>query len=141
MAKKQQEEVVEKTTNEPKGDVTKVKAKMKKPAKVIEETITKVNLDKPPTLEKENTDGEKEVKQESPILEEVQQETPVLEEKQETPVLEEVTKTTKVEDVAGEVEEAIIEFYRNWKSITGKYSKVDEFYGGNRWRFIRLCNA
>ena len=55
MAKKTKEEVVEtKTTeqqpksNETKGDVTKVKAKMKKPAEVVGETITKVNLDKPP---------------------------------------------------------------------------------------------
>ena len=50
MAKKKKETVVEKTTktNEPKGDVTKVKAKMKKPAEVIGETITKVDLSKPP---------------------------------------------------------------------------------------------
>ena len=48
MAKKKTEEVVEKTTNEPKGDVTKVKAKMKKPAEVMEDTITKVDLSKPP---------------------------------------------------------------------------------------------
>ena len=47
MAKKKKEEVVEKTTNEPKGDVTKVKAKMKKPTEAIEETITKVDLSKP----------------------------------------------------------------------------------------------
>ena len=52
MAKKKKE-VVEKTTkvNEPKGDVTKVKAKMKKPAEVVEETITKVDLSKPPKTE------------------------------------------------------------------------------------------
>ena len=48
MAKKKEKKVVEKTANEPKGDVTKVKTKMKKPAEVIEEVITKVDLDKPP---------------------------------------------------------------------------------------------
>ena len=47
---KTKKETVEKTTkvNEPKGDVTKVKAKMKKPAEVMEDTITKVDLSKPP---------------------------------------------------------------------------------------------
>ena len=51
MAKKKKEEevVVEKTTNEPKGDVTKVKAKMQKPMEVTEQTVTKVDLNKPPT--------------------------------------------------------------------------------------------
>ena len=51
MAKKKKEEIVEKTTNEPKGDVTKVKEKMKKPTEIIEETITKVDLSKPPKTE------------------------------------------------------------------------------------------
>jgi len=141
MAKKKQEEVVEKTTNEPKGDVTKVKAKMKRPAKVIEETITKVNLDKPPTLEKESTDGEKEVKEETPILEEVKEETPVLEEKQETPVLEEVTKTTKVEDVAGEVEEAIIESMETGKALPENIQKLVNFMeetGGDLSDYVTL---
>jgi hypothetical protein len=39
---------VEKTPNEPKGDVTKVKASMKKPGEVVEQTITKVDLSNPP---------------------------------------------------------------------------------------------
>ena len=34
-------------SNETKGNVTKVKEKMKKPTEVIEETITKVDLNKP----------------------------------------------------------------------------------------------
>ena len=51
MAKKKKEEVVEKTANEPKGDVTKVKAKMKKPMEVIEQSITKVDLSKPSKTE------------------------------------------------------------------------------------------
>ena len=67
MAKKKKEEVVEKATeetkvNEPKnqetkGDVTKVKEKMKKPARTLEQTITKVDLSKKP---EEKTDEIKE---------------------------------------------------------------------------------
>ena len=35
-------------SNETKGNVTKVKAKMKKPTEVAEDAITKVDLSKPP---------------------------------------------------------------------------------------------
>ena len=40
--------------NETKGNVTKVKEKMKMKPQVIEETITKVDLSKPPKLEEES---------------------------------------------------------------------------------------
>jgi hypothetical protein len=40
MARKN-EEVVEKTPNEPKGDVTKVKASMKKPGEVLSRQLQK----------------------------------------------------------------------------------------------------
>ena len=63
MAKKEKtqdvvEEIKDTTKNEPKGketkgDVTKVKAKMKQKPQVVEETITKVDLNKP--LKKEET--------------------------------------------------------------------------------------
>ena len=59
MAKKKEIEVVEKTANEPKGDVTKVKEKMTMKPQVIEETITKVDLSNPPEVKQE----EKEVVQ------------------------------------------------------------------------------
>ena len=49
------EEVVEKTPNEPKGDVTKVKASMKKPSEVIEQSITKVDLNNPPKPKEDET--------------------------------------------------------------------------------------
>ena len=47
MAKKQKEEVVEKTANDPKGDVTKVQEKMKMKPTVEEQVVTKVDLSKP----------------------------------------------------------------------------------------------
>ena len=46
--------------NKPKGDVTKVKAKMTKKPEVIEETITKVDLSKPPKAEEKNADTKQE---------------------------------------------------------------------------------
>jgi len=49
MAKKKKEEVVKKTTNEPKGDVTKAQEKMKMKPIVEEQVVTKVDLSKPPT--------------------------------------------------------------------------------------------
>ena len=132
MAKKKKEEVVEKTTNEPKGketkgDVTKVKAKMKKPAEIAEETITKVDLSKPPKtkedavqeqktetvdVDKRAGDGEKvDEGGERPVIEEVkvQEEKPVQDEV--PPVLEEVVEEEKkeIEEIAIKAEEAINE--------------------------------
>ena len=145
MAKKKKEEVVEKTTNEPKGDVTKVKAKMKKPAEIAEETITKIDLSKPLTLEKtENVDvvDENEVKEDTPILEEVKEETPVLEEKQETPVLEEITeKTEKVEDIAVEASAQIKESMETGQPLPENIQKLVSFMeetGGDLSDYVTL---
>ena len=117
MAKKKKEEVVEKTTNEPKGqetkgDVTKVKEKMTMKPKIVEEAITKVDLSKPLKTE---TDAVQERKtEEVPVGEpsgeskevgegdESKQETPVQKEEpvqdEGLPTIEEVTneKVTKV---------------------------------------------
>ena len=99
------------TNNETKSDVKKDKAKMKKPTDVIEQTVTKVNLNedlKPKENEtKENNADNSGVATESkdakPVQEqeEVQQETQA----QETPVLEEITEdeTTDVEEIVEEV--------------------------------------
>ena len=57
MAKEQKKEAVKDTvknepkSNETKGDVTKVKAKMTQKPEVVEETITKIDLSKPPKKE------------------------------------------------------------------------------------------
>ena len=117
MAKKKKETVVEKTTktNEPKGDVTKVKAKMKKPAEVIEETITKVDLSKPPKTEEnvqsENTD-KKEIIEEKVIEETTGKEEDIeqsTEENTEQSIIEEITDEDKVETTQEQIEEAVVE--------------------------------
>ena len=129
MAKKKKEEpivddsvgklkVKEKTekqtkSNETNGDVVKVKEKMKMKPQVIEETITKVDLSKPKTQEKnevkeDNADNsgvvtELENAESTQKQEEVQSE----EKTQETPVLEEVTneEPVKVEQVKEQIQE------------------------------------
>ena len=117
MAKKKKETVVEKTTktNEPKGDVTKVKAKMKKPAEVIEETITKVDLSKPPKTEEnvqsENTD-KKEIIEEKVIEETTGKEEDIeqsTEENTEQSIIEEITDEDEVETTQKQIEEAVVE--------------------------------
>ena len=152
MAKKKTEEVVEKTTNEPKGDVTKVKTKMQKPAEVVEETITKVDLNKPPKPIEEN-----EVKEDNPIdegvvavadnadtteeQEKVQSET----ETQESPVLEEITEEEvvedKVEEIAAEAEEAIKQNLETGKALPENIEKLVNFMeetGGDLNDYVKL---
>ena len=115
MAKKKKEKVVEETTkvNEPKGDVTKVKEKMKIKPEVVGETITKVNLDKPPPPKEdevkeeitENTTDDGGVVElvESASTTQEQEEVQSETETQETPVVEDITN----EEVVEVIEEAI----------------------------------
>ena len=137
MAKKKTEEVVEKTTNEPKGDVTKVKAKMKKPAEVAEETITKVDLNKPIETEVEETKTEQPVQ----VVEEVVDEpTKTVEETTETPIVEEVTNE-KVEEVAETVEEAITESMETGEALPDNIQKLMNFMedtGGDLTDYVTL---
>ena len=147
MAKKKKEEVVEKTTNEPKGDVTKVKAKMKKPAEVIEETITKVDLNNPPKEEKQNEqpvdtteteDVQEEVIEETTDKEEVVEQS--TEENVETPVLEEVTDE-EVEELEEQVEEAVTEAEATGKPIPENIQKLIDFMkdtGGDLDDYVKL---
>ena len=119
--------------NETKGDVTKVKAKMKKKPEIIGETITKVNLDKPPTP-KENEVKEEvaenvvddggvvQLVEDTPTpqkQEEIQSEV----ETQETPVVEEITN----EEVAEVVEEAIIESIETGRNLPENIEKLVNF--------------
>ena len=164
MAKKKKEEVVEKTTNEPKGketkgDVTKVKAKMKKPAEIAEETITKVDLSKPPKtkedavqerkteemdVEAQTGDGEKvDEGGEKPVIEEikVQDEKPVQDEG--VPVLEEVVEEEKkeVEEIAVKAEEAITESMETGKALPENIQKLMSFMedtGGDLNDYVQL---
>ena len=96
----------EPTGNETKGNVTKVKEKMKMKPQVIEETVTKVDVNKPPKPEenetKENNPDDQGVvavadNADAPQEQEkVQSET----ETQEGSALEEVTEATEVAEVA-----------------------------------------
>jgi len=135
MAKKKKEKVVEEApkVNEPKGDVTKVKAKMKMKPEVVGETITKVNLDKPPTPKEnevkeevtENTiddGGVVELVEDTSApqkQEEVQSET----ETQETPVVEDITN----EEVAETIEEAIVESIETGRALPENIEKLVNF--------------
>ena len=130
MAKKKKEEVVEKTANEPKGDVTKVQKKMKMKPKVVEETITKVDLDKPPTP-KENEEIKEDTINDGGVVELVedtstpqkQEEVQPEVETQETPVVEEITN----EEVAEVVEEAIIESMETGRKLPENIEKLVSF--------------
>ena len=144
MAKKK-EEVVEKTPNEPKGDVTKVKAKMKKPGEVIEQTITKVNLDEPPTpkedeVKEDNTNDEGVVgvveDASAPQEQEVQPEA----ETQETTVLEDITNE-KIEDVADVASAAIEESMVTGNPLPENVQKLVDFMedtGGDLSDYVKL---
>jgi hypothetical protein len=151
MAKKKKEEVVEKTTNEPKGDVTKVQKKMKTKPQVVEETITKVNLDKPPTP-KENEEIKEDATNDGGVVElaedtnatqeqeEVQQEV----ETQETPVIEEITNKeseSKVEEVVNTVEGAIVESIETGVELPENIQKLMNFMedtGGDLNDYVTL---
>ena len=132
MAKKKKEEVVEKTTeetkvNEPKGkelkgDVTKVKEKMKMKPQVVEETVTKVNLDEPVEETKE-------------VVEKTSTETPVIEEITEEKVEE------KVEEVVEKVEEAITEYQETGEPLPENIQKLVNFMeetGGDINDYVKL---
>ena len=132
MAKKKKEKVAEEApkVNEPKGDVTKVQEKMKMKPEVIGETITKVNLDKPPTPKENeeikedtiNDGGVVELVEDTPTpqkQEEVQSEV----ETQEIPVVEEITN----EEAAEVVEEAIIESMETGRKLPENIEKLVSF--------------
>ena len=145
MAEKE-EEVVEKTPNEPKGDVTKVKANMRKPGEVIEETITKVDLNSPPKpkedeVEESNADNsgvvaEPENAEPTQEQEEVQPQA----ETQETTVLEEVTEK-EVEAVEEQVVEAIAEAEATGKPLPENIQKLMDFMeetGGDLSDYVKI---
>jgi len=149
MAKKKKE-VVEEATNEPKGDVTKVKEKMKKPAKVVEDTITKVDLSNPPKTEEneqpvDNTETEdvqeKIIEETTDKKEDVEQPT---EENVEQPVLEEITNEEveeSAEKLAEETIEAITEAETTGKPIPENIQKLMDFMeetGGDLNDYVKL---
>ena len=150
MAKKKKEEV-EQTTNEPKGDVTKVKAKMKKPVEVVEETVTKVDLSNPPKTE-ENEQPVDTTKAED-VQEKVVEETidkkedtdKSTKEDSETPVLEEIENKSEAE-IESEVTqeqlgEVIAEAEAAGKEIPENIQKLMDFMeetGGDLNDYVKL---
>ena len=146
MAKKKKEEVVEKTTNEPKGDVTKVQEKMKMKPIVEEQIITKVDLSKPP-IPKENEEIKEDTVDDGGVVElvestdtsqeqeEIQPET----EAQETPVVEEITE--EVEELVTQAEEAITESIEKGTELPENIQKLMDFMeetGGDLNDYVKL---
>mgnify|MGYP003317196694 CR=1 FL=1 len=115
--------------NETKGNVTKVAAKMKKPAETVEPTVTKVDLNNP--------------SEEKPA-EEVKPEVETQEvEKQDAPVVEEITNETveQVEEVAVEAAEAIKESMETGEPLPENIQKLVNFMdetGGDLNDYVKL---
>ena len=112
--------------NETEGNVTKVKAKMKKPAEVIEQTMTKVDLSKPVEEAK---------------VEEVVEETQP-EEVSETPVLQEITEEqAAVEEITEQAEEAIVKAEATGEPLPENIQKLVSFMdetGGDLNDYVKL---
>ena len=164
MAKKKKEEVVEKTTNEPKeketkGDVTKVQVKMKKPAEVVEETITKVDLSKPPKTETdavqereteevhvEESSGDSEEMGEGGAEPNVQEVEEIKDEPktEDVPAVEEVTSETveeQIDELEEEVVDAIVAAEQTGKELPENIQKLMDFMqetGGDLEDYVRL---
>ena len=143
MAKKKKEEVVEETpkVNEPKGDVTKVKEKMKMKPIVEEQTVTKVNLDKPLEETKVEETKVEETPVEKVVEEAIEQPAETIEETTDIPVLEEITNEEQVEELAETVEEAIIESMKTDKELPENIQKLMNFMedtGGDLNDYVTL---
>jgi hypothetical protein len=154
MAKKKKEEVVEKTTketkvNEPKGDVTKIKEKMKMKPLVVEETITKVDLSKPPKKEEdavqerkteevpvgESSKDSEEVGGGKLATEEIKEEAKI----EETPIVEEITNET--DQIVEKVEQAIEVAQQTGIELPEGIQKVVDFMedtGGDLNDYVKL---
>ena len=122
---------VQPTGNETQGDVTKVKEKMKKPAQVIEETVTKVDLSQP--VENAET-----VEPTDTVVEVIEE--PVLP-TEEVPVIEEITNEEQVEEIADTVQEAIAESIEAGVELPENIQKLMNFMedtGGDLNDFVTL---
>ena len=150
--KVKEKQEVQPTDNETKGNVTKVKEKMKMKSQVIEETMTKVDLNKPSRPEKNETkeDGvdssgvaaSAEDANSIQKQEEVQPEVQT----QETQVLEEITvkgedQEVTVEAAAETVAEAIIENLETGEPLPENIQKLMSFMedtGGDLNDYVKL---
>ena len=142
MAKKKEKKVAEEApkVNEPKGDVTKVKQKMTKEPEVIEETITKVNLNQPLKTEEDTNTEQEAVETVEEVVEETPSEQDTVQDK-DTPVIEEITNEEKVEEVAEIVEEAIAESIETGTELPENIQKLVNFMedtGGDLNDYVTL---
>ena len=126
-------EVKQPDGNETKGNVTKVKAKMKKQAEVVEPTVTKVDLSKPP-------EAKEEVVEQVETAQEVVSEPTVITE-EPVSVIEEITNEEKVDEVAETVEEAITESIETGNPLPENIEKLVNFMeetGGDLTDYVTL---
>ena len=140
---KESKEVVEKTANEPKGDVTKVKTRMTQPSKEVTQTITKVDLSNPPTpkedeVKTDSTDNDGVVASiENANTTQEQEEVHAEAETQEPPTLQDITE----EEVVEKVEEAIAEAEVTGKPLPENIQKLVDFIdetGGDINDYVKL---
>ncbi len=133
--------------NETKGNVTKIKAKMKKKPEIIEQTITKVDLNKPIKPEENETkesnpDNEGVVRvDENADATQKQEEVSKETETQETPVLQEITTEEKKEEIAEAASEAIKENLETGKPLPENIEKLVKFMeetGGDLNDYVTL---
>ena len=127
-------------SNETKGNVTKVKEKMTMKPIVEEESITKVDLDKPVEVTKTEETPKAE---ETPVVEEVVEKPVEQVEEVEIPVIEEVTDEVKeeVEEVAEVVEQALTESMETGKELPEDIQKLMFFMeetGGDLTDYVTL---
>ena len=128
--------------NETKGNVTKVKTKMKKPAETIEETITKVDLSKPVEEAKAEEPVEK-TEEPTAIVEEIVEEPVEKVEETETPVVQEITGEVEqeVEEIENIVEEALAESIDTGEVLPENIQKLMQFMeetGGDLTDYVTL---
>jgi len=135
------------SSNETKGNVTKVGAKMKKKAEVMEQSITKVDLSKPQIpkedeVKKSNADDGGVVNgTENADATQKQEEVQPEAQAQETTVLEEITNEEKVEEVAEAVEEAVAESMQTGNPLPENIEKLVNFMeetGGDITDYVTL---
>jgi len=133
--------------NETKGNVTKVKEKMKMKPKVIEQSMTKVDLNKPikpkeDEIKKDNLNNEGVVRvDENADATQKQEEVSKEAEAQETPVLQEITTEEKKEIVASAAKEAVKENLETGKPLPENIQKLVNFMeetGGDLTDYVTL---
>jgi len=145
--KKQKEK--QPTGNETKGNVTKIKEKMTMKPIAEEQTVIKVDLNKPLKPEEnetkeDNANNEGVVRiDEDAVTAEKQEEVQPETETQETPILEEITKEeiVEVEEIAEEASEAIKENLETGKPLPENIQKLMDFMeetGGDLHDYVSL---